>query len=82
MTGWPSSALVVTVNVTWYGEPIWLARSPAGASTPFSAMCVPLMVGCEMLQVGGVFGQFTVTVDCVVGSLQAAVLGNWIDSAL
>ena len=40
------------------------------------------MVGCEMLQVGGVFGQFTVTVDCVVGSLHAAVLGNWIDSAL
>jgi hypothetical protein len=37
------------------------------------------MVGCEILHVGGVVGQFTVTVDC---ALHVAVLGNWIDSAL
>src|SRR3954467_11063349 len=37
------------------------------------------MVGCETLHVGGVVGQFTVTVDC---TLHVAVLGNWIDSAL
>ena len=35
-----------------------------------------------MLHVGGVLGQFTVTVDRVVGSVHAAVLGNWIESAL
>src|SRR4029079_3371023 len=82
VTGWPSSAFVATTRVTSYGDPIWLARSPAGASTPFSAMCVALIVGCEMLHVGALAGQFTVTVDCVVGSVHAAVVGNWIDSAL
>src|SRR5262245_26454841 len=35
-----------------------------------------------MLHVGGVLGQLTVTVDCVLGSVHIAVLGNWIESAL
>src|SRR5215831_13900989 len=79
VTGCPSSALVVTVKVTWYGDPAWLARSPTGASTPLSAGCVAVIVGFEMSHVGGVVGQFTVTVDC---TLHAAVLGYWIDSTL
>jgi outer membrane lipoprotein SlyB len=45
-------------------------------------MCVPVIVGFETLQVGGVFGQLTVTVACVVGSVHGSVVGNWIESAL
>ena len=56
-------------------------RSPAGAWTPFSAGWVAVIVGWETVQVGGVLEQLTVAVAAVEGSVQGAVLGNWICSA-